>query len=201
MKVRDYCSNFDWKELNLTENLLPWEILKQLESCLMSAISSLESAYTVKDGVAIHSSAKVDVTAQIKSPAIISPGCFIGPNVLLRGGVYLGESVTIGPTCEVKSSILCSGSAVAHFNYVGDSIIGSGVDLEAGAMVVNYYNEREDKEISVFVDGTKINTNVIKFGAIIGDNTKIGANAVMAPGTILKRDSIVKRLELVDQSE
>ena len=201
MNINNYCSNFDWQVLNLSDNLLPWEVLGKLEDCLLEAISSLGSDYTIVNNIAIHSSAKVDPTAQIKPPALIGPDCFIGPGVLLRGGVYLGKSVIIGPTCEVKSSIVCSGSAVAHFNYVGDSIIGSGVDLEAGAMVVNYYNEREDKEISVFVDGAKIDTGVIKFGAIIGDNTKIGANAVIAPGTILDKNSIVKRLELIDQSQ
>lgn len=42
-------------------------------------------------------------------------------------------------------------------------------------------------------------TGVEKFGALVGDNTKVGANAVLSPGTLLVQHSVVKRLELVTQ--
>jgi NDP-sugar pyrophosphorylase family protein len=200
MKIEDYCTRFNAEQVGATADMLPWEILRQLPDRLTNLIAQLDSDYEVSDGVAIHKSSKVDPSARIKAPAIVGPNCFIGPNVLLRGGVFLGEGVTVGPTCEVKCVIVCPNSAIAHFNYVGDSIIGSGVDLEAGAMVVNYYNERDDKTVYVFANGEKVDTKATKFGALIGDNTKIGANAVIAPGTILPQGSIVKRLELVDQA-
>jgi hypothetical protein len=43
-------------------------------------------------------------------------------------------------------------------------------------------------------------TNVSKFGALVGDHTKIGANAVLTPGTILNAHTVIKRLQLVDQA-
>jgi acetyltransferase-like isoleucine patch superfamily enzyme len=73
------------------------------------------------------------------------------------------------------------------------------VNLEAGAVIANHYNERVHKEISVLVNGQVFSTGVQKFGALIGDGTRIGANAVSSPGTILPPRSVVKRLELVEQ--
>jgi bifunctional N-acetylglucosamine-1-phosphate-uridyltransferase/glucosamine-1-phosphate-acetyltransferase GlmU-like protein len=135
----------------------------------------------------------------MKGPMIIGPGCFIGAHAYLRGGIFLDERVVIGPGCEVKSSFLLAGSALAHFNFVGDSIVGSSVNMEAGSIIANHYNERADKTIHVAVQNERIRIPVIKFGAIVGDGTKIGANAVLSPGTVLAPASVVGRLELVCQ--
>jgi NDP-sugar pyrophosphorylase family protein len=113
--------------------------------------------------------------------------------------VFLDEHVTIGPGCEVKTSIVLANSALAHFNFVGDSIVGSYVNMEAGSVIANHYNEREQKEISVLINGKCLPTGSQKFGALIGDHTKIGANAVLSPGTILEPRSVVGRLMLVEQ--
>ena len=57
----------------------------------------------------------------------------------------------------------------------------------------------ENKEIFVKINEEIINTKIEKFGSLIGDSSKIGANAVLSPGTILKKNSVVKRLELIEQ--
>lgn len=61
------------------------------------------------------------------------------------------------------------------------------------------FNERVDKQISVRVDGQVVVTGLTKFGALIGDGSRIGANAVTSPGTLLPPGSVVPRLGLVDQ--
>jgi hypothetical protein len=78
--------------------------------------------------------------------------------------------------------------------------LGSLVNLEAGAVIANHYNERTDRLIKVTLEGKTYHTGVDKFGALVGDESKIGANAVLSPGTILPGKSNVKRLELIDQS-
>ena len=92
-----------------------------------------------------------------------------------------------------------SGSALAHFNFVGDSLIGSYVNMEAGSIIANHYNERLDKTIYVMLNKKKMKIEVTKFGALVGDHSKIGANAVLSPGTILLPESVIKRLELIEQ--
>jgi UDP-N-acetylglucosamine diphosphorylase / glucose-1-phosphate thymidylyltransferase / UDP-N-acetylgalactosamine diphosphorylase / glucosamine-1-phosphate N-acetyltransferase / galactosamine-1-phosphate N-acetyltransferase len=66
-------------------------------------------------------------------------------------------------------------------------------------VLANHFNEREDKEIQVVIDNEIVSTQSTKFGSLVGDNSRIGANAVTTPGTILKPKSIVQILELVDQ--
>src|SRR5262249_52480085 len=103
-----------------------------------------------------------------------------------------------GPYCEIKSSFIHGGSKAAHLNFVGDSVIGHDVNIEAGAILANYRNERPDKQIYVRIGQSIHATGVEKFGSILGDGTRVGANAVLAPGTVLGPNSIVKRLELID---
>lgn len=177
----------------------PWDITLNAFSLISKRIEALDTNYRINHNIAIHKKAHIEDHSIIKGPAIISAGCFVGAHAYLRGGVFLGENVTIGPGCEVKSSFILSHSALAHFNFAGDSIIGSHVNMEAGSVIANYFNERKDKTIYIKVNGTAVSTGVEKFGALVGDHTKIGANAVISPGTILPRESIVKRLELVEQ--
>jgi bifunctional N-acetylglucosamine-1-phosphate-uridyltransferase/glucosamine-1-phosphate-acetyltransferase GlmU-like protein len=59
----------------------------------------------------------------------------------LRAGVWLGEGCVVGPGAELTSSFLFAGSKLAHFNFVGDSILGNDVNLEAGSIVANHRNE------------------------------------------------------------
>lgn len=177
-----------------------WRITSQVNKIIREKMATLGSDYRITDGVAIHSTASVDARAIVNGPAIISAQCFVGPHACLRGGVFLDENVSIGPGCEIKSSFIFANSAIAHLNFVGDSLVGSFVNLEAGAVVANHYNERKDKNIIVTADGRKFSTGVEKFGALIGDHTKIGANAVLSPGSVLSPDTVVGRLQLIEQN-
>lgn len=199
MNTETYCKTL-FEEYKIGDRATaPWEIIENLESTIYGILDTLSDDYDVSGGIAIHNSALVDPSTLIKAPAIIGPDCFIGPHGVLRGGVILAQETTIGAGCEVKQSIVCRGSALAHFNYIGNSIIGQDVNLEAGAVIANHYNEHDHKTIQLLVDGEVINTGKEKFGAVVGDGSKIGANAVLSPGTILKPKTTVRRLELIEQ--
>ena len=179
----------------------PWEITQYITSIISKKILELNpDNYAVSGGIAIHKTAEIEKGAILKEPLILSENCFVASHAYLRGGVFLGKGTRIGPGCEIKSSILGEFSATAHFNFIGDSLIGDHVNFEAGALIANHYNERPDKTIWVQVNGIRTNTGAIKFGALVGDRSKIGANAVLSPGTILQRESVVKRLELLEQN-
>lgn len=174
-------------------------LVRKSADVIRKKLQSLGPDFNISDGVAIHRSAVIDSYAILKGPAIISGNCFVGANCYIRGGVFLDEGVSLGPGCEVKTSFIFSSSALGHFNFVGDSILGSHVNMEAGSVIANHYNERKDKTIFVLIDGQTQRVASEKFGALVGDRTKIGANAVLSPGTILPPGSIVKRLELIEQ--
>jgi UDP-N-acetylglucosamine diphosphorylase / glucose-1-phosphate thymidylyltransferase / UDP-N-acetylgalactosamine diphosphorylase / glucosamine-1-phosphate N-acetyltransferase / galactosamine-1-phosphate N-acetyltransferase len=198
INLNNYISGFSKLFLEY-ENMLPWHVTNALPGILEKLISTLGSEFKITGNIAIHKSAVIEQGVVLKGPLIILENCFIGANAYLREGVYLGSSTKIGPGCEIKQSIIFSNTSLAHFNYVGDSIIGDNVNFEAGAVIANHYNERNDKKISVIVDSKIIDSGVEKFGALVGDHSKIGANAVLSPGTILLPNSIVKRLELIEQ--
>ena len=185
---------------NGNENTPPWTITRNISTIIQEQIKNLDrTEYTISDGIAIHKTAVIENGVTLKSPIIIHENCFIGAHAYLRGGVFLGPETSIGPSSEIKSSIILNNSSVAHFNFIGDSIIGSNVNFEAGSITANHLNEMVDKQISVLYNSQIINTQTDKFGSLVGDNSKIGANAVLSPGTILGKYSVVKRLELVEQ--
>lgn len=196
--ITDYITGFS-DAFAAQQNALLWEVTTDLPAILAEMLRHLDDGYMVKDGVAVHQSATVESSVVLKAPVIISENCFIGANAYLRGGVFLGKGTTVGTGCEIKTSIILHKSAIAHFNFVGDSLVGSNVNFEAGSIVANHFNERADKQIRVVVNGATIDTGVTKFGALVGDACKIGANAVLSPGTILPKGTVVKRLELVEQ--
>lgn len=151
----------------------------------------------IADGVA-HSSAIISPHAYIEGPVFIGPYCEIGPGAQLREGVWLEKGVTLGSNCEVKASFVFAGSRIAHLNYVGNSFLGEDVNLEAGAVLANHWNERDGELIFLRTPGgERIQTGVAKFGAILGDGARIGANAVTSPGTVLAKKAVVDRLELI----
>ncbi len=180
-------------------NLQPWKITDNLKGILEKRILQLGSDFEIAEGIAVHRTATIERGVTLKRPAIVGENCVVGANAYFREGVYLEKSVKIGPGCEIKNSIICSGTAIAHFNYIGNSIIGKNVNFEAGSIAANHYNERIAKRIFVLYRSEVIDTGVEKFGSLVGDGSKIGANAVLSPGTILAKNSIVKRLELVEQ--
>ena len=192
--LKNFLTNFPEAEKEL-----PWSVVASIQNTILQKIKSLSPDFKIKQDVAIHKKAQIEENVTLKGPIIVSNGCFIGAHAYLRGGVFLGEKSIVGPGCEVKSSLILSGSTLAHFNFVGNSLIGSYVNMEAGSIIANHYNERLDKTIHVMLDKKKTQINVTKFGAMVGDHSKIGANAVLSPGTILLPESIIKRLELVEQ--
>lgn len=196
--ITDYVERFEQVFPGM-ERVSPWDLTARVSEILLEKLSSLGPDFKVFNNVAIHKSVSIDSHAIIKGPAIISANCFVGSHAYLRGGIFLDENVSIGPACEVKASFLFSHTALGHFNFVGDSVVGSHVNLEAGAIIANHYNERADKDIPVLINGNIHKTGSHKFGALVGDHSKIGANAVLSPGTILPSLSIVGRLQLVDQ--
>ena len=84
---------------------------------------------------------------------------------------------------KVKNAIIFNNAKCPHFNYVGDSILGSYAHLGAGVILSNVKNDK--KNINIKFNNEVINTGLKKMGAIIGNNVEIGCNSVICPGTII----------------
>jgi NDP-sugar pyrophosphorylase family protein len=197
-----YIAGFTGSPLAPWAASLPWELPPRAPEIVRRLLAGLPAGdYVVEGEVAVHRSARVEPGAVLKGPLILGADCFVAAGAYLRGGNWVDARCTIGPGVELKSSFVFEGTALAHFNFVGDSVIGAGVNMEAGSIICNHRNERSDKQILVRSGegGSLQGTGCDKFGALVGDGARIGANAVIAPGALLVPGRVVDRMTLVDE--
>lgn len=176
-----------------TEN--PWEILPIIKKEIISIGKSLNDDYEeVDENIWIHKSVIIYDTATIIGPCIIGENTEIRPGAFIRENVIIGDNCVIGNSSEIKNSIIFDNAQIPHFNYVGDSILGYKAHMGAGAITSNL---KSDKTNIVIKGKENIETNLRKLGALLGDNSEIGCNAVLCPGTIIFPNSNVYPLTMV----
>ncbi|EIL98279.1 bifunctional N-acetylglucosamine-1-phosphate uridyltransferase/glucosamine-1-phosphate acetyltransferase [Rhodanobacter thiooxydans] len=108
--------------------------------------------------------------------------CTIGPFARLRPGTELDAGVHVGNFVETKKTHLGEGSKANHLSYLGDTVVGRGVNIGAGTITCNY-------------DGVNKFATRIGDGAFIGSNSAlvapvtIGAQATIGAGSVITRDA------------
>lgn len=199
MKLDKYIKNCYIFLPLLTSYEFPWKITSSSDNIIEQIILNLSSKeYKITWNIAVHKTAIIEQWAIIKEYSIIWKNCSLASWSYLRNWVYLGENVIIWPGVEIKSSFIFNKSRIAHFNFIGDSIIGENVNFEAWSIIANHFNE-DNRDIELLFENWIINSNTKKFGAIVGDNSKIWANSVLAPWSVLLPWKIVERLEYYKQ--
>lgn len=174
----------------------PWEVLAKIPSLLLELVQQSPDDYDqIAPGVWVGKGTTIADTARFVGPAVIGKDCKIGPNAYIRENVITGDGVMIGHTTEVKQAILFAQVQVPHFNYVGDSILGYGSHLGAGAIISNFKSTKET--VRIRWEEQVIETNLRKLGAILGDGVEVGCNAVLNPGTLIGSGSLVYPLSSV----
>ncbi|WP_375383755.1 bifunctional UDP-N-acetylglucosamine diphosphorylase/glucosamine-1-phosphate N-acetyltransferase GlmU [uncultured Microbacterium sp.] len=118
------------------------------------------------------------VTRTDATLAVIGASATVGPFAYLRPGTYLGAKGKIGTFVETKNSTIGDGSKVPHLSYIGDTTIGVGVNLGAGAITANYDDLAKHRtEIGDHVHSGS--HNVFVAPVRIGEGAKTGAGAVI----------------------
>ena len=171
-----------------------WEVLPKIAAFLEARIrpglhNRCEGRAFIGDKVFIGEGTVVEDGVMIKGPAIIGKNCQIRHNAYLREHVIIGDNCVVGNSTEVKNALFFNNAQAPHFNYVGDSILGHKAHLGAGVILSNF--KLVPGNISVEMDGAPFDTGLRKFGALLGDNSEIGCNAVLSPGSIVGRGSVV----------
>ncbi len=172
----------------------PWDALRQLAAYLAANLrpalhNRCEGVAYIGERVFIGQGTLVEDGAMIKGPAIIGRNCQIRHNAYIRDCVIIGDDCIVGNSCEVKNSLLFNHAVAAHFNYVGDSILGHKAHVGAGTKISNF--KLAGGNIAVEIEGRRLDTGLRKFGALLGDHTEIGCNAVLNPGSIIGRRSVL----------
>lgn len=121
--------------------------------------------------------------------AVVGQGSRVGPYARLRPEAVLADHVHIGNFVEIKKSTIATGSKVNHLSYIGDTTVGSKVNIGAGTITCNY-------------DGVNKFRTIIEDGAFIGSDTQlvapvtIGKNATIGAGSTITKDSPENQLTL-----
>ena len=173
----------------LFEKQYPWEILAALPAYIRELTGKGIDGYTeYAPGILVGSGVMIAPTAVILPPAVIGAGTEIRPGAYLRGNVILGENCVVGNSTELKNAVLLDHVQVPHYNYVGDSILGSGAHLGAGAICSNL---RADKKEVVIHAEKDYPTGLQKAGGFVGDGAEIGCGCVLNPGTVIGKNTSV----------
>jgi bifunctional UDP-N-acetylglucosamine pyrophosphorylase/glucosamine-1-phosphate N-acetyltransferase len=152
---------------------------------------AIEGRTTIGGGCEIHSGVRI-VDSQIEDRVTILNHCIVtgaaiasdatvGPFAHLRTPVSVGPRAKVGNFVEAKNTVLGAGSKAMHLTYLGDSVIGSGVNIGAGTITCNY-------------DGVSKHTTRIEDGAFVGSDTQliapviVGQGAYVGTGTTIRED-------------
>jgi bifunctional UDP-N-acetylglucosamine pyrophosphorylase/glucosamine-1-phosphate N-acetyltransferase len=121
----------------------------------------------------------------------IGNNCNIGPFAHIRGDVEVGNGVKIGNFVEVKKSKIADNTNVCHLSYIGDSELGSHVNIGAGTITANYNPITKVKSKTVIKDGANMGSNSVLVAPI-----EIGENANVAAGTVVTKNVLGKALAI-----
>ena len=121
--------------------------------------------------------------------AQVARNCRIGPFARLRPGAVLEDGAHVGNFVEVKNSRIGVGSKVNHLTYVGDAVVGAGVNVGAGTITCNY--DGANKWPTVIEDGAFIGS-----GSLLVAPVRIGAGATIGAGSTITQTAPAGRLSL-----
>ena len=174
-----------------------FEVLPEIKDFIvkLSATLDLERFDDLGGGVFIAKSANVAKSASISGPCIIDEDAEVRHCAFVRGSVIIGKGAVVGNSTELKNAILFDRVQVPHYNYVGDSILGYRSHMGAGAITSNVKSDKTN--VSLLLDGKRYNTNLRKFGAILGDCVEVGCGTVLNPGTVVGKNTNIYPLSMV----
>ena len=183
----DYLSGFEY----------PWEALSGIGSMILSVGEKLaKTDYNeIKPNVWIHKSAVISPTAYIGAPCIIGAHSEVRHCAFIRGNALIGENCVVGNSVEIKNAVLFDCVQVPHYNYVGDSILGYKAHMGAGSITSNVKSDKS--AVSVNAQNERVFTGLKKCGAMLGDYAEVGCNAVLNPGSVIGKGSVVYPLSCV----
>ncbi|NVM54440.1 MAG: NTP transferase domain-containing protein [Candidatus Helarchaeota archaeon] len=188
-KIKDF-----WLDLGK-----PWDLLDAnqffLNRVKFSNQGSIEENVKVVGKVGIGKGTIIRSGSYLMGPLFIGQNCDIGPNCYIRDCCSIGNNVRIGHACEVKNSIIFDNSKIPHLSYIGDSIIGSDVNLGAGTITANLRFDK--KTIPITIKGERVDSGRKKMGVIIGDGAQTGIGTTIMPGIKIGPNSIISANSIV----
>ena len=159
----------------------PWDMLCANEHLLASIsgdiLGTVEENVVIKGQLILGKGSVIKSGTYIEGPCIIGENTSVGPNAYLRPGTTVGNNCHIGHAVEIKNSIIFDDTKIPHYNYIGDSVIGSRCNFGAGTKIANLRHDHGIVKVGGASTGRK------KFGAVIGDDVLFGINCSINTGS------------------
>ncbi len=186
----------DMYELGVAENIMQDQLRKKAmkqgvrliapETVFLSKDTKFGKNVTIEPYVVIGSNVKIGNGSVVKSfshieGATIKNKVVVGPYARIRPGTVLEEGSKVGNFVEIKKSKINKHSKINHLSYIGDTNMGTGVNIGAGTITCNY-------------DGKKKYKTIIKDKSFIGSNSSlvapvtIGSNSIIGAGSVITKN-------------
>lgn len=172
---------YPWEALAKVTPLLQEKVEKdnvKLNNGTLGEFVSIEGNYIIGEGTKIHAN------VSIEGPVIIGKNCTIQSGALIRPGCIIGDNCVIGHGAEIKHSIIQNKAKVQSMTFAGDSIIGKSTRVGSGTILANRRFDQKNITIKNSA-GEKVDVGTDFFGAIVGDNSRLGANCTTLPGSFI----------------
>ncbi len=168
----------------------PIDLLNKLPLFLKAKIKGQTIEGTVEEGAVLHGDVYVGKGSTVHSGVVIEGPVYIGENVSvrphanIRHGAYLADNCVIGHSADVKNALALPGAKIQDGTFAGDSILGHGARVGSGAIMAN--RKFNQTNIKISFDGVAVqDTGRDFFGGVLGDQSRLGANVITSPGTVI----------------
>jgi NDP-sugar pyrophosphorylase family protein len=172
----------------------PWALLGEALAELLDGLpdDDIQSGigpgvHLAGNGIVIGRGVRLHPGATIEGPVFLGRGVEVRPGAYIRGGAWIGDGCVVGANTEIKHAILLPHAKAPHLNYVGDAVLGAGVNLGAGTIVSNF--RHDGGEIRIPSPSGPLPTGRRKLGAVLGDAVLTGCNCVLHPGVVVGRET------------
>jgi len=182
--IEYYKFQYPWEFLDIIQELLRNEVTFSIISnkATIAKTAIIEGPCIIEDNVVI------DDFAKIKGPCYIGKGSFIGMGSLIRNSM-IDYNTNIGFNCEIGKTYFAGNAKISHHNVILDSIIGKNVWFGGYSGTANVLLTRKNVQYSI--NSELIDTGRNHFGAVVSNNSAIGASVIILPGRKIPPDSII----------
>lgn len=207
LKPSDFFDLSDPLVVSLFEGLeYVWQVIPRIGAHVAALVGYgqviegevMAGAYVSERPLFVGRGARIEPGAYVEGPAYIAPGAIVRHGAFVRENVILLSGALLGHASEAKNAIFLPHAHAPHFNYVGDSVLGHYVNLGAGTKLSNLGMMSEKDvltgkrpTIQLTIEGEVYDTELDKFGAVLGDEAQTGCNSVLNPGCVVGPRSLV----------
>lgn len=183
-----YSLKYSWHVLTMMKTMLG-----EINESKIAQSAKISKQAVITGKVIIGENVRIGDFAKIVGPSYIGDNTVIGDYSLVRE-TQIGEDCLIGSFCEIARSYI-GNKVFLHRNYVGDSVLADEAMMGAGGITANLRFDGET--VTSEVDMDKVDTNMVKFGTIVGRGTKIGVNVTILPGIKIGNNCLIAPAERV----